>query len=323
MPLFDSNWENLGYRHGDINFYLVNNTLFGGWQNAMPQEIAAALGPWYNNPLDCTRRETPVRWCLRKVAGNAVTTLATVQRPIEGAASVGGGCIEHMVHWPAVGGKSMPVNSRTRVTPALNGSGTTFFTQGGTVIIYSTWQPCLSCCNSLFTLARDPTTSFNIVVRFQRVYDIDRSGPLADATLVIPRHGLILSAARPAPADRAVFVFHDDIAELRNIRNRDNANCVGEMKPIAHRGTMMSPHHDTYQVSTEHPGGHPCGFSGNITKAKIVANRDVPVADCPTCGLQASIGPIGSGLPWTVANNTQFCTGYIPAQHYASNRLVM
>lgn len=323
MPLFATNWENLGYRNGPISFYLVNSALFGGWQNAMPQEIATDLAQWYDNPLDCTRRETPVRWCLRKVTGDAVTTLATSHRPIEGTATVGAGCVEHMVHWPAIGGTSMPVNTRTRVTPALNNSGTTFFTRGGTVIIYSTWQPCLNCCNSLFTLARDPTTNFNIVVRFQRVYDIDRSGPLADATLVIPRRDLILSAANPAPADRAVFIFHDDVAELRNIRPRDHASCVGEIKPIAHRDTKMHPHHDTSNISTAHPGGAPCGFTGTVARANAVPNGNFSAADCPTCGLQATISPVGSGLPWAVANNSQFCIGYVPGQHYASNRLAV
>ena len=323
MALFENNWETLGYHRGSIDFYLINTSLFGGWQNAIPHEIATALTQRFDNPLLCGDRGVPVRWFLRKVSGQGgVTSLATENRPIEGSASVGRGCIEHAVHWPAVGGKNMPAPEKARLsqTKALAGSGAQFFTAGGTVIIYSTWQPCLSCCNSLFSLARDHGLNFNLVVRFQRVYDIDKGGPLADATLVIPRQALILSNASPAPADRAVFFFHDDVPELRNLGKRDSY--LGEMKPIVSPGTHLSPHHDTNSRTPLHPGGEPC-WNLDVPRARISRSRPDPVAPCIGCNQEFEFSPIGSGLPWAVNDNTRLCENYNPAQHYASRRLVI
>jgi hypothetical protein len=321
MPLFDNNWETLGYYRGNIDFYLINTSLFGGWQNAMPQEIVTALSPRFDNPLACGNRAVPVTWFLRKVSPQGVTSLAE-NDPIAGAASVGAGCIEHQVHWPRIGGSNMPASKMAKQyqTKKLNGSGSEFFTAGGTVIIYSTWQPCLSCCNSLFSLARDHALDINLVVRFQRVYDLDINGPLADATLVIPRRGLILSNANPAPADRAVFVFHDNVAELRNLARRNNY--LGAMTPIVSPDTQLSPHHNTALRTREHPGGEPCG-NLDIIKARVTNARQEPHVKCIGCNQDLGFQPIGSGLPWTVRDNTQFCEGYVPAQHYAPRRLVM
>lgn len=322
MSAFDNTWEALGYRRGNIDFYLINTSLFGGWQNAIPHEIATALAQRFDNPLVCGSRGVPVRWFLRKVSAQGVTSLAE-NHPIEGSAKVGsGGCIEHRVHWPAVGGKNMPATQTAKKsqTAALAGSGSEFFTPGGTVIIYSTWQPCLQCCNSLFSLAREHALNCNLVVRFQRVYDIDKGGPLADATLVIPRQELILSSANPAPTDRAVFVFHDDVPELRNLGKRDNY--LGEMKPIVSPGTLLSPHPNTNNRTQLHPGGEPCG-NMDIVRARISNNRPDPFVTCIECFRDLGFSPIGSGLPWTVNDNTRFCENYNPAQHYASRRLVI
>ena len=49
MALFDNNWETLGYYRGSIDFYLINTSLFGGWQNAIPHEIATALAQRFDN----------------------------------------------------------------------------------------------------------------------------------------------------------------------------------------------------------------------------------------------------------------------------------
>jgi hypothetical protein len=317
MSAFDNNWETLGYGRGPIAFYLVNTRLFGGWQHALPREIAAAMAGRFDNPLLCASRADPVRWFLRKVNRGGVISLAE-RDPIEGAATVGRGCIEHTVHWPAVGGARMPANPKAPITPALPHSGEEFFTAGGTVIIYSTWQPCLSCCNSLFSLARDHGLDFNLVVRFQRVYDIDPGGPLADATLVIPRKTLLLSASQPAPADRAVFVFHDDVEQLRSLGR--HANYLGEMRPFVTPDTRLNPHHSDV-VSTDHPGGRPCGnptFDGPY----VPFDGNLPVAECSVCHQRSSLSPVGSGLPWDIDDNAHVCDGYNPGRHYAPHRLV-
>jgi hypothetical protein len=317
MAVFENNWETLGYYRGPIDFYTINTRLFGGWQHALPREIAAALNGRFDNDLVCASRADPVRWFLRKVSGDGDVVSLAERNPIEAAATVGNGCIEHTVHWPAVGGARMPANPKTPITPARPHSGTEFFTAGGTVIIYSTWQPCLSCCNSLFSLARDHGLNFNLVVRFQRVYDIDNSGPLADATIVIPRQALLLSNATPKPADRAVFVFHDNVAELNGLGRR--LHHLGEMRPFITPDTRLNPHQNN-QISTDHPGGAPCGnptFDGPY----VAFDSLLPVAECGACNRQSSLSPVGSGLPWDIDDNSHVCDGYQPARHYAPNRL--
>lgn len=321
MPLFDNNWETLGYYRGNIDFYSINTALFGGWQNAMPQEIANALTNRFTNDLVCATRADPVRWFLRKVTNAGVTSLAE-NDPIEGAATTKStGCIEHTVHWPAIGGANMPVKKTAKKyqTQALAHSGNEFFTAGGTVIIYSTWQPCLSCCNSLFALTREHGLNINLVVRFKRLYDIEISGPLADATLVIPRPALILSNANPAPGDRAVFLFHDDVEALKNVHR--HVRHLGEMRPVVYRDTRPNPHHDEGNKTPMHPGGEPCQ-SPAFKDAKIPWDRNLPYATCTRCNADVGLHPLGSGLPWTLADNDANAEGYDPTRHYAASRLV-
>ena len=124
----------------------------------------------------------------------------------------------------------------------------------------------------------------------------------------------------PAPGDRAVFFFHDNVAELSNLERR--ANYLGEMKPIVSPGTPLSPHLDTSNRTRLHPGGEPCG-NLDIIRARISNNRPDPFVTCIGCNQNLGFSPIGSGLPWAVNDHTRFCESYNPAQHYASRRLVI
>lgn len=323
MTAFDNNWETLGYHRGEIDFYTIDMSLFGGWRYAFPEDCIPALeGGRFDNPLTCPNRGTSVQWFLRRFVaaqgGGAVTTLASANKPIEGTASAStGGCVEHAVHWPAVGGKHMPASGRAKRAQieALADSGATFFAAQSTIIIYATWQPCMSCCNSLWSLAREHGLDINLIVRFQRVYDFDTAGPLADATILIPRVGSIVSAANPAPADRAVFVLHDGVNELRNVNNIRHR---GEMRPIVVRGTQMSPH-GTNTVSNDHPGGVPCG--GTTFDAVMDWQSTAPQGYCHACVKRVPIYGTGSGLPWVTLEPERVCDGYTAPQHYDGRRL--
>lgn len=81
MP-FRLTWGDLGWNDGEIKFYTIDNSKFGGWQYAMPRDcvkVLAAAG--YTNPPTAGNKEVPVHWVLKKVVEGAVTASSAVPAP--------------------------------------------------------------------------------------------------------------------------------------------------------------------------------------------------------------------------------------------------